>query len=164
MQQQLLSRTHTASASSFAPKQARRTTSILASSPVSHASLPHSRCYQHGSAKQLRQQSFSAARLSQSKQCQAQAAVHAVHGRSNTSRLGYLSNSTPAFSKSVHVGADATSTSGTPSVSHAHDDDPVQKAVNSGMGFIVGDILAQRLTGEAFDAVRSLELGCTAPS
>lgn len=38
-------------------------------------------------------------------------------------------------------------------------DDPVQKAVNSGMGFIVGDILAQRLTGEAFDAVRSLELG-----
>ena len=27
------------------------------------------------------------------------------------------------------------------------------------MGFIVGDILAQRLTGEAFDAVRSLELG-----
>ena len=37
--------------------------------------------------------------------------------------------------------------------------DPVQKAVNSGMGFIVGDILAQRLTGEAFDAVRSLELG-----
>ena len=41
----------------------------------------------------------------------------------------------------------------------AHHDDPVQKAVNSGMGFIVGDILAQRLTGEAFDAVRSLELG-----
>lgn len=38
-------------------------------------------------------------------------------------------------------------------------DDVVQKAVNSGMGFIVGDILAQRLTGEAFDAVRSLELG-----
>lgn len=35
----------------------------------------------------------------------------------------------------------------------------VQRAVNSGMGFIVGDILAQRLTGEAFDAVRSLELG-----
>lgn len=60
---------------------------------------------------------------------------------------------------SVHVGADATSTLGTPSVSHAHDDNPVQKAVNSGMGFIVGDILAQRLTGEAFDAVRSLELG-----
>lgn len=35
----------------------------------------------------------------------------------------------------------------------------MQRAVNSGMGFIVGDILAQRLTGEAFDAVRSLELG-----
>lgn len=60
---------------------------------------------------------------------------------------------------SVHVGADATSSSGTSPASHAHDDDPVQKAVNSGMGFIVGDILAQRLTGEAFDAVRSLELG-----
>ena len=60
---------------------------------------------------------------------------------------------------SVHVGTDAASTSGTSSVSQAHDDDPVQKAVNSGMGFIVGDILAQRLTGEAFDAVRSLELG-----
>lgn len=44
-------------------------------------------------------------------------------------------------------------------VHQAHHDDPVQKAVNSGMGFIVGDILAQRLTGEAFDAVRSLELG-----
>ena len=44
-------------------------------------------------------------------------------------------------------------------VPHAQHDDPVQKAVNSGMGFIVGDILAQRLTGEAFDAVRSLELG-----
>ena len=42
---------------------------------------------------------------------------------------------------------------------HIKDEDPVQKAVNSGMGFIVGDILAQRLTGEAFDAVRSLELG-----
>lgn len=38
-------------------------------------------------------------------------------------------------------------------------DGVVQRAVNSGMGFIVGDILAQRLTGEAFDAVRSLELG-----
>ena len=44
-------------------------------------------------------------------------------------------------------------------VHEAQHDDPVQKAVNSGMGFIVGDILAQRLTGEAFDAVRSLELG-----
>ena len=42
---------------------------------------------------------------------------------------------------------------------HVESVDPVQKAVNSGMGFIVGDILAQRLTGEAFDAVRSLELG-----
>ena len=44
-------------------------------------------------------------------------------------------------------------------VHQAQHDDPVQKAVNSGLGFIVGDILAQRLTGEAFDAVRSLELG-----
>ena len=41
----------------------------------------------------------------------------------------------------------------------AEHDGVVQRAVNSGMGFIVGDILAQRLTGEAFDAVRSLELG-----
>ncbi|KAL3135967.1 hypothetical protein ABBQ32_007009 [Trebouxia sp. C0010 RCD-2024] len=42
---------------------------------------------------------------------------------------------------------------------HEQHDGVVQRAVNSGMGFIVGDILAQRLTGEAFDAVRSLELG-----
>ena len=70
-----------------------------------------------------------------------------------------LVQSKASILKSGHVGADATSTSGTSSVSHVHDDDPVQKAVNSGMGFIVGDILAQRLTGEAFDAVRSLELG-----
>eukprot|EP00891_Asterochloris_glomerata_P002340 jgi/Astpho2/2340/Aster-05606 len=41
----------------------------------------------------------------------------------------------------------------------AEDASAVQNAVNSGMGFILGDILAQRITGESFDAVRSLELG-----
>lgn len=50
-------------------------------------------------------------------------------------------------------------TASTSAAARHHDNDSVQKAVNSGMGFIVGDILAQRLTGEAFDAVRSLELG-----
>lgn len=55
--------------------------------------------------------------------------------------------------------AATASTSGRTHECHSNEDDRLQKAVNSGMGFIVGDILAQRLTGEAFDAVRSLELG-----
>ena len=92
-----------------------------------------------------------------------QAAVHAVTGEAIVSqRLAPVltqASTTHRFSVHAHGGADATGTSGRSSDSHPHDDNPVQKAVNSGMGFIVGDILAQRLTAEAFDAVRSLELG-----
>ena len=46
-----------------------------------------------------------------------------------------------------------------PKAAAEHEQGPLQKAINAGMGFIMGDILAQRISGEPFDAVRSLELG-----
>ncbi|DBA65533.1 TPA: hypothetical protein ACH3X2_003143 [Trebouxia sp. C0005] len=139
MQQQLLSRPAAASSSKLGSQHAQRGRSVSSTASAALGSQPRGLCARRPFPDQYRlralQKSLSARDLrSRRRTLQASAHAHTANGQL----------SSPFQHTEVH---------------QAHHDDPVQKAVNSGMGFIVGDILAQRITGEAFDAVRSLELG-----